>query len=101
MSIFRNRVMATGGPVEVLPHLLERTRATPGVVSASVVDNLPLHRISIANFYIAGRPGGEDGLPMADFAQVSPEYFSGSDRSCVQAVHGRRSRAKKATATAW
>lgn len=57
--------------------LLERVQATPGVVSASVVDNLPLHRISIATFHIAGRPEPEkDALPMADFAQVSPEYFS-------------------------
>jgi putative ABC transport system permease protein len=56
--------------------LLERVQAAPGVVSAGVVDNLPLHRVSIANFHIAGQPEPDNGaLPMADFAQVSPEYF--------------------------
>jgi len=56
--------------------LLERAQAAPGVVSAGVVDNLPLHRVSISNFHIAGQSEPENAaLPMADFAQVSPEYF--------------------------
>jgi len=57
--------------------LIDRARALPGVTAAAVVDNLPLHQVSFANFYIAGRPDPpENSLPMADNASVSPEYFS-------------------------
>jgi hypothetical protein len=57
--------------------LLNRARSAPGVAGASIVDNLPLHRVSITNFYIAGRPEPDkDSLPTADFAQASPDYLS-------------------------
>lgn len=56
--------------------LLERAQGTPGIAGAAVVDNLPLHSVSISNFYIAGQPEPpSNALPMADFAQVSPGYF--------------------------
>lgn len=57
--------------------VLDRVRDLPGVAAASVVDNLPLHRVSFTNFYIAGRPDPPlNALPMSDFAASSPEYLS-------------------------
>jgi putative ABC transport system permease protein len=57
--------------------LLHRARSASGVAAASVVDNLPLHRVSATNFYIAGHPEPDkDSLPIADFAQASPDYLS-------------------------
>ena len=56
--------------------LMMRTRGVPGVAGVSVVDNLPLHRISVVNFTIAGRPEPpKDSLPMTDYAQSSPDYL--------------------------
>jgi putative ABC transport system permease protein len=56
--------------------VMERVRAIPGVTAAEVVDNLPLHSVSWANFYIAGRPEpASSSLPIADMARVSPQYF--------------------------
>jgi putative ABC transport system permease protein len=56
--------------------LLDRVRATPGVAAASVVDNLPLHRVSAANFYIAGKPEPDkNSPPVSDFAQASADYL--------------------------
>ena len=56
--------------------LLDRVRALPGVTAANVVDNLPLHRISMSNFYIAGRPEPPiDALPMSDDVHASPGYL--------------------------
>ena len=56
--------------------LMMRTRAVPGVAGVSVVDNLPLHRVSVVNFFIAGRPEPpKDSLPMTDYAQSSPDYL--------------------------
>ncbi|HTM47193.1 MAG TPA: ABC transporter permease [Bryobacteraceae bacterium] len=56
--------------------LLERARAVPGVTGAEIVDNLPLHSVSWANFHIAGRPDPQDGsLLAADMARVSPDYL--------------------------
>jgi putative ABC transport system permease protein len=56
--------------------LLEHARSTPGVSSASVVDCLPLHRVAMSNFYIAGRPEPDiNAQPIADFAQSSPDYL--------------------------
>jgi putative ABC transport system permease protein len=58
-------------------NLMDRARSIPGVTGVSVVDHLPLHSISVSNFYIAGRPEPKlDALPIADFAHVSPQYFS-------------------------
>jgi putative ABC transport system permease protein len=55
---------------------MERVRAIPGVTATEVVDNLPLHSVSWANFYIAGRPEpASSSLPIADMARVSPQYF--------------------------
>ncbi len=56
--------------------LMMHARAVPGVAGVSVVDNLPLHRVSFVNFYIAGRPEPpKTSLPMADYAQSSPDYL--------------------------
>src|SRR4029077_17345544 len=58
-------------------NLMDRARSIPGVTGVSVIDHLPLHSISLSNFYIAGRPEPPvSSLPIADFAQVSPEYFN-------------------------
>jgi putative ABC transport system permease protein len=57
--------------------LMAQARAVPGVSGVSVIDNLPLHRLSIINFYIAGRPEPpKSSLPMADYAQASPGYLA-------------------------
>ena len=56
--------------------VMTQARGIPGVADVSVVDNLPLHRVSIAGFMIAGRPEPpKDSLPMADYAQSSPDYL--------------------------
>ena len=57
-------------------NLMDRTRSIPGVAGVSMIDNLPLHSISVSNFSIVGRPEPPIGsLPMADIANVSPQYF--------------------------
>ena len=57
-------------------NLMDRVRSVPGVTGVSVIDHLPLHSISLSNFYIAGRPEPSvDSVPIADFALVSPQYF--------------------------
>jgi hypothetical protein len=49
----------------------------PGVTGAALTDNLPLHRVSAGNFYIAGRPDPPlNALPIADFANASPNYLA-------------------------
>ena len=56
--------------------LLDRVRALPGVTMASVVDNLPLHRISLTGFSIEGRPEQPGAAtPLADVAHVDPQFF--------------------------
>jgi putative ABC transport system permease protein len=56
--------------------LMTRAAATPGVAGASVVDNLPLHRVSLITFQIAGRPEPPpESRPLADTAQASPDYL--------------------------
>jgi putative ABC transport system permease protein len=56
--------------------LMDRVRAIPGVTAAAVVDQLPLHSVSASNFFIAGRPEPPaNSPPIADRAQVSPDYF--------------------------
>ena len=57
--------------------LLDRVRNLPGVTGAALTDNLPLHRVSAGNFYIAGRPDPPlNALPIADFANASPNYLT-------------------------
>ena len=57
--------------------LLEEVRTLPGVTGAALTDNLPLHRVSAGNFYIAGRPEPAlNALPIADFANTSPNYLA-------------------------
>ncbi len=57
--------------------LLDRVRAIPGVSLATVIDNQPLHRITLVNFYIAGEPEPpSDSLPLADVGHVDPQFFS-------------------------
>lgn len=61
--------------------LLDRARALPGVTMATMVDNLPLHQISLTSFKFAGRPAppgvadNNDALPLADVADVDPQFF--------------------------
>jgi putative ABC transport system permease protein len=56
--------------------LLERARATPGIESAALVDNPPLHKISMSNFWIEGRPEPPlNELPIADKDHMSLGYF--------------------------
>jgi putative ABC transport system permease protein len=58
-------------------NLMDRVRSVPGITGVSVIDHLPLHSISLSNFYIAGRPEPPvDSAPIADHAHVSPEYFN-------------------------
>jgi len=57
--------------------VMDRLRGAPGITAVAVVDNLPLHSVSVSNFYIAGRPDPPmESLPMSDLAHVSPQYFS-------------------------
>jgi putative ABC transport system permease protein len=59
-----------------LRSLLERIREVPGVTSAGLVDNLPLHQVSMRMFLIAGRPEPpRESVPVFDTASVSPDYF--------------------------
>jgi putative ABC transport system permease protein len=56
--------------------LIRRAREVPGIAAASVVDNLPLHSVSVSNFYIAGQPEPpKESPPMSDFANSSPDYL--------------------------
>ena len=56
--------------------LLDRVRALPGVISATTVDDLPLHQIKLTGFTVAGRPEPPiDALPLADVAHVDPQFF--------------------------
>ncbi len=53
-----------------------RAAAAPGINAAAIVDNPPLHRISMSNFYIEGRPDPPlNALPIADKDHMSPGYF--------------------------
>ncbi|MDE3165743.1 MAG: ABC transporter permease, partial [Acidobacteriota bacterium] len=58
-------------------HELERrAAAAPGIEAAAVVDNPPLHRIGMSNFFIQGRPDPPlNQLPIADKDHVSPAYL--------------------------
>jgi putative ABC transport system permease protein len=57
--------------------LLDGVRNLPGVSAATVVDNLPLHRVVAYNFYIAGRPDPPlNALPVTDWANGSPNYLT-------------------------
>ncbi|MCC6364609.1 MAG: ABC transporter permease [Bryobacterales bacterium] len=57
--------------------LLEAVSNLPGVTGAALTDNLPLHRVSAGNFYVAGRPEPPlNALPIADFANASPNYLT-------------------------
>jgi predicted permease len=56
--------------------LLTRATATPGIGAAALVDNPPLHKISMSNFYIEGRPNPPiNELPIADKDHMSIGYF--------------------------
>ncbi len=56
--------------------LLDRAARIPGVVSAGVIDNLPLHQISMHQFLIAGRPEPPpESISVFDTARASPNYF--------------------------
>ena len=67
--------------------VLENARAIPGVESAAIVDNLPLHSVGVNNFHVAGRPDPPSGaLLVADRASISPGYF---ETIGVRLVRGR------------
>ena len=56
--------------------LLERANGTSVIQSAAVVDNPPLHKIGMSNFFIQGRPEPAlNELPIADKDHMSPGYF--------------------------
>jgi putative ABC transport system permease protein len=56
--------------------LLDRIRAIPSISSAGVVDNLPLHQVSMRQFMIVGRPEPpRESFPVFDTARVSLDYF--------------------------
>jgi putative ABC transport system permease protein len=56
--------------------LLDRVRALPGVTAAGAVDDLPLHRIRLTGFIIAGHPEPPgEALPMADVAHTDPQFL--------------------------
>ena len=55
---------------------LDRAGSWPGMTALAVVDNPPLHRISMSNFYIAGRPDPPTAeMAIADKIHASPGYF--------------------------
>jgi putative ABC transport system permease protein len=57
--------------------LLDQVRNLPGVSEATFTDNLPLHRVTASNFYIAGRPDPPlNALPIADSADAAPNYLA-------------------------
>lgn len=57
--------------------LMDRAGSVPGVTAVAVVDNLPLHRITVSNFYVQGRPEPPlTALPVADTTHVSAQYFN-------------------------
>ncbi len=56
--------------------LMDRAGSIPGVTESAVVDMMPLMDVRASNFFIAGRPDPpEDARPIADNANVSPNYF--------------------------
>ena len=57
--------------------LLARASAAPGIQAAAIIDNPPLHKISMSNFFIEGRPEPPASeSPIADKDHVSPGYFA-------------------------
>ena len=61
----------------LLGSLLDRVRATPGVTAAAMADALPLHRVSVISFTIAGQPPPPRGeFLTADNANVTPDYLN-------------------------
>jgi predicted permease len=57
--------------------LVARAAAAPGIDGAAIVDNPPLHRISMSNFYIEGRPDPAiSQLPIADKCHLTPGYLA-------------------------
>jgi putative ABC transport system permease protein len=84
--------------------LLDRVRALPGIVSATAVDNLPLHQIKLAGFSVAGHPEPpSDTRPLADVAHVEPQFFgvlglrllSGRELTAADLLQGERDKDTK------
>jgi putative ABC transport system permease protein len=60
----------------VLDRVMDTARAVPGVTAAAMADALPLHRVSMTSFEIAGRPPLPPGeFITADYANVTPGYL--------------------------
>ena len=56
--------------------LLDRVGRIPGVASAGLIDNLPLHQVSMRQYLIVGRPEPRpEAIPVFDTAAASPNYF--------------------------
>ncbi len=56
--------------------LIDRARAAPGISAAAVTDAVPLHSITMWNFYISGKPEPPiSALPIADMVHASAGYF--------------------------
>jgi putative ABC transport system permease protein len=69
---------ATSRAARVFTPLLDRLRATPGVLAAGVTTHIPLQRWGTAgSYWILGRakpPAGQE--PSAEFRIISPGYFA-------------------------
>jgi putative ABC transport system permease protein len=57
--------------------LLDKLQQLPGVIAASLNDNLPFFRSDVEVFGAVGQPDPEqvDKMPLLDFQVVSPNYF--------------------------
>jgi predicted permease len=56
--------------------LLRRVAAAPGIDGAGIVDNPPLHKIAMSNFYVEERPDPPlADLPIADKCRLTPGYL--------------------------
>jgi putative ABC transport system permease protein len=76
ISLPRQRYPSDDGKSRFFRALLDRVRALPGVTAASAVDDLPLHRIRLTGFSIAGRPQPPiETLPLADVAHMDPQFL--------------------------
>ncbi|HKT80161.1 MAG TPA: ABC transporter permease [Vicinamibacterales bacterium] len=60
----------------LLDTTLEKVRAMPGVSAAALSDTLPMHRVSLTRFEIAGHPPLPPGEYLtADYATITPGYL--------------------------
>jgi putative ABC transport system permease protein len=60
---------------EFLKHVLDRIKVVPGVVSAGLVNSLPITGGVATDFEIVGRPETIKEEPTADIRIIDPDYF--------------------------